>query len=193
MKERRRGADLEAALLDAAWEELEERGYAGLTMEGVAARAGTSRPVLARRWDEKAKLAIAAIRQQLAKSRLDVKDHGDLRTELLEFLDNLSNRTKIMIAVFDIFSSEYFHKRGEETLQDMRDTFLEGRVDTLTPILDRAVSRGEIDLEKLFPPISTLLNDLSRHHVIMNFSPPSLTLRIAWVDSIFLPLVRRTE
>src|SRR5690606_37471793 len=40
MKGRRRGTDLEEALLEATWMELTERG-GGLTMEGVAARAGT--------------------------------------------------------------------------------------------------------------------------------------------------------
>ena len=48
---RRRGPELEAALLDAAWAELDENGYSALTMEAVAARAGTSRPVIARRDD----------------------------------------------------------------------------------------------------------------------------------------------
>ena len=45
---RRRGTALEAALLEAAWDELSEVGYAALTMEGVAARARTSRAVLYR-------------------------------------------------------------------------------------------------------------------------------------------------
>ena len=51
---RRRGATLERALLDAAWEELQESGYARLTMERVADRAGTSRAVIYRRWRNRA-------------------------------------------------------------------------------------------------------------------------------------------
>jgi AcrR family transcriptional regulator len=47
---RRRGTALEDAILDAAWTELIEHGYANLTLESVAKRSGTSRPVLARRW-----------------------------------------------------------------------------------------------------------------------------------------------
>lgn len=189
MKERRRGADLEQALLEAAWEELEEHGYAALTMESVAARAGTSRPVLARRWDGKAALAIAAIRQQMAKYPLTVEDCGDLRTELLEFLDHLSNRARGIAAVFTLFTSEYF-QNGSTKPQDLRTALLEGNTDALAPILDRAVGRGEVDPEKLFPPVVTLLIDLFRHHAIMSFSLPSPTLRTAWVDTIFLPLVR---
>ena len=46
--QRRRGPELEAALLDAVWWELAETGYARLTMEGVAARANTGKQVLYR-------------------------------------------------------------------------------------------------------------------------------------------------
>src|ERR1700685_1894437 len=59
---RRRGAALEHALLDAAWQELQESGYAKLTMERVADRAGTSRAVIYRRWRSRPDLVIAAMR-----------------------------------------------------------------------------------------------------------------------------------
>src|SRR5580704_17603611 len=59
---RRRGEALETALLDAAWEELQAVGYAGLTTEAVADRAGTSRAVIYRRWPKRAELVIAALR-----------------------------------------------------------------------------------------------------------------------------------
>jgi AcrR family transcriptional regulator len=190
MKERRRGSDLEDALLEATWAELTERGYAGLTMEGVAARAGTSRPVLARRWDGKAKLAIAAIRQRMAKYPLDVADRGDVRTELLEFLEHLSNRAAGIAAAFTLFSSDYFQENSS-TPQELRAALRSGDTNPLTAIFDRAVARGEIDREKLIPPIAALLHDLFRHHAIMTFSAPSPALRTAWVDSIFLPLVRK--
>ena len=194
MKGRRRGAALEKALLKAAWAELEEYGYAGLTMTGVAARAGTSRPVLARRWDGKADLAIAAIRQQITKYPLKVADHGDLRTELLEYLERASGRaTGIAAVAFTLFASEYFQQTRSTPL-DFRTTLAGGKTgasNALTEILDRAVERGEIDPDKLVFPVATLLSDLFRSHVIMTFSPPPLALRTAWVDSIFLPLVRR--
>jgi AcrR family transcriptional regulator len=189
MKERRRGVDLEKALLDAAWAELTAYGYGGLTMDGVAARAGTSRPVLARRWSGKTELAIAAIRQQMAKSPLVVPDRGDVRTELLEFLKRASDRAVGIAAAFTIFTSDYFQETSSRP-QDLRTLLTEGETQALSPILDRAVSRGEIDRKKLIPPVATLLRDLFRYHVIMHFSPPPPALRTTWVDSIFLPLVR---
>ena len=61
---RRRGPQLEAALLEAAWDELIEVGFAVLTMESVAARAHTGVAVLYRRWANKDELVLAFLRQR---------------------------------------------------------------------------------------------------------------------------------
>src|SRR4030088_534603 len=60
---RRRGAELEQAILRAAAEELTESGYGGMTMERVARRAGTNKNTIYRRWPNRAALGIAAYRQ----------------------------------------------------------------------------------------------------------------------------------
>ena len=80
---RRRGDALERALLDAAWEELTEAGYANMTMDGVAARARTSKPVLYRRWPTRAQLVIAAVRAHLPEvTPAGIRDTGSLRGDL---------------------------------------------------------------------------------------------------------------
>jgi AcrR family transcriptional regulator len=79
--ERRRGSRLEDAILDAAWAELVERGYPGLTLEGVAKRAGTSRPVLHRRWQSRTALATAALGRHIAQHPIVVPDLGSVRDE----------------------------------------------------------------------------------------------------------------
>src|SRR5664279_3898962 len=61
-KHRRRGEDLETALLDATWEEFKAVGFYDLTIAAVAQRAGTSRAVLYRRWPGKVELVAAAAR-----------------------------------------------------------------------------------------------------------------------------------
>src|SRR5262249_46134400 len=60
---RRRGAALDAAIRRAAADELAASGYAGLTMEKVASRAGTNKNALYRRWPNRLALGIAAYRQ----------------------------------------------------------------------------------------------------------------------------------
>lgn len=192
MTERRRGENLEGAILDAAWSEISERGYASLTMDAVAARAGTSRPVLARRWDSRAALAIAALRRRMADYPVEVPDRGDIRAELMEMLDLAARRASALAITFVIFSTEYLHDKGG-TPNDLRASLLEGEVDTLAAILERGVKRGETDAAKLTQPIANLLSDLFRQHVLTTWSAPDQALRAAWIDTIFLPLVRTSS
>src|SRR5579863_6163266 len=77
-RSRRRGEVLEAALLDAAWAELQAVGYAGLTMEAVADRAGTSRAVLYRRWRNRPELVIAAMRRHRPMLSGEIPRHRQL-------------------------------------------------------------------------------------------------------------------
>ncbi len=71
-----RAGHTDAVALRAAWEEVSEVGYAQLTMEGVAARAGTSKPVLYRRWPNRAALVLAAMRRQVVPISSDIPDTG---------------------------------------------------------------------------------------------------------------------
>src|SRR6516165_6167209 len=81
---RRRGAALDEAILRAAADELTASGYAGLTMEKVASRAGTNKNALYRRWPNRLALGIAAYRQ-LSRT-VPLPDTGTLRGDALELL-----------------------------------------------------------------------------------------------------------
>ena len=83
---RRRGAALDDALLDAAWQELVERGYGALTFDSVAQRAATSRPVIARRWATKPDLVRAAVGHELLRQVIAIPDTGSLREDTLALL-----------------------------------------------------------------------------------------------------------
>src|SRR5580700_7651983 len=85
-RQRRRGEELEAALLEAAWEELVEAGFAKMTMESVAARAKTGVAVLYRRWPNKEDLVLAAIRHFRAAHPIDIPDTGSLRDDMIALL-----------------------------------------------------------------------------------------------------------
>ena len=78
MSTRRRGEELERAILRAAAEELRESGYAGMTMDRVAARAGTNKNAIYRRWPHRAALGIAAYRR-LSDDVMPKPDTGTLR------------------------------------------------------------------------------------------------------------------
>src|ERR1022692_411234 len=79
---RRRGEQLENAIFDAILGELAEVGYHRLTMEGVAARAGTGKGALYRRWPSRESLVLAALRGRLP-SLDEQPDTGSVRGDLV--------------------------------------------------------------------------------------------------------------
>lgn len=100
---RRRGEELEGALLDAAWQELQATGYGGLTFEGVATRARTSKPVLYRRWPTKADLVVAAMKQAGLFERRELPDTGSLREDVLVSLRNFNDSRADFITAIGLY------------------------------------------------------------------------------------------
>jgi AcrR family transcriptional regulator len=189
---RRRGAALEDAILDAAWAELVERGYPGLTLEGVAKRAGTSRPVLYRRWPSRTALATAALGRQIAQNPIVVPDLGNIRDEVCLLLRRLSDRARPDLIRL-IFDMQQDLAAEHSSLADMRARIRAQIVDSdiMRVIIGRALARGEIAAERLTPRIVSLPTDLARHEILMTFEPLSDEAIREIVEQVFLPLVRR--
>ncbi|MFG2298037.1 TetR/AcrR family transcriptional regulator [Streptomyces sp. NPDC048603] len=80
---RRRGAELEGAIIDAAIEQLCEVGWKSLTMEGVAAGAHTGKAAVYRRWSSKADLVADALEARLPPL-LEASDTGSIRGDLVQ-------------------------------------------------------------------------------------------------------------
>ncbi len=188
--ERRRGKALEDAVLDAAWSELLDAGYARFTMETVAARAHTSRPVLYRRWQNRADLAIAAIRHIMHKHPVNIPNTGNVRGDLIALLQQFSKERALFAAFISLQMGEYFSETNS-SLADLRASLLQGNHSQLDVVLARGVERGEIDRSKLTPRIVSLPVDLLRHEVLMTFKPVPTAVLAEVVDDIFLPLVRK--
>ena len=188
--ERRRGSRLEDAILDAAWAELVERGYPGLTLEGVAKRAGTSRPVLYRRWPSRTALATAALGRHIAQNPIVVPDLGSVRDEICLLLRLMSDRVRPdMIRL--VFDMQKDLADQHSNLADMR-AHLRAQIvdsDVMRPILARAIDRGEIAAARLTPRIVSLPTDLARHEILMTFERLSDEAIKEIVDGVFLPLV----
>ncbi|KQR54431.1 hypothetical protein ASF88_06485 [Leifsonia sp. Leaf336] len=184
---RRRGAELESALLEAAWDELDENGYSALTMEAVAARAGTSRPVIARRWPTRSELALAAIRHHFAAEPIQVPDHGTLRDDLLDYLRQ-ANERRSQLAVPLMLRFNGILGDGNGGLADLRDQLIGGRPTGLDVLLDRAQARGELDRVTLPPMVEQLPFMLLRHELLMRMGPADDATIVSIVDDVFLPL-----
>jgi AcrR family transcriptional regulator len=185
---RRRGAALEDAILDAAWAELIERGYTDMTLETVAKRAGTSRPVLHRRWPSRTKLATAALGRYLALNPIEIPDLGSVGAEMSLLLRKLSDRARpdLVRLVFDMMGDL---ADAKSNLADVRGEITNGRL--IRTILDRGIARGELDPDRLTPRIVSLPTDLARHEMLMTLASLSDDVIREIVEDIFMPLVRR--
>ncbi|NEW39460.1 TetR/AcrR family transcriptional regulator [Nocardia cyriacigeorgica] len=187
--ERRRGDALEAAILDAAWDELTARGYTDLTIDSVARRAGTSKPVLYRRWADKQKLVEAAVVRSYAVEPIIAADTGSLRGDLIATLTELSEKRAPFLAQLSVLMAGYFAET-DSSFARLSDMFRAGRRSGRDEIMNRAIERGELDPAKLTPRIAALPFDLIRGETIMALRPVTPEVIEEIVDTIFLPLVR---
>lgn len=186
---RRRGAELEDALLDAAWQELQAGGYAGLTYDAVAARAGTSKPVLYRRWPGKADLVVAAMHHAGMFARRELPDTGSLRGDVLTGLRNFNEMRADFITTISVYLANIASDTGLSPAE-LRDRLLGERAGSGTVLLDRAAARGEIPARRWPAGLRTMPFDLFRHDLLLTLArvPEERILEI--VDDLWLPLLR---
>lgn len=186
---RRRGAALEEAILHAAAEELAESGYAGLTMDRVARRAGTNKNTIYRRWPNRAALGIAAYRQ-MSVATMHVPDTGELRADVLELLRS-ANRTWSS-PIGGILRALLAGARDDpQLLERIHEQSGDAGSAVWLTILARAVARGEAAPAALHPRVATVAIALLRNEYVTRgypSVPDSVIVEI--VDEVYLPLVR---
>jgi AcrR family transcriptional regulator len=132
------------AILDAAIEELQEQGYASLTVDAIAARAGTGKQTIYRWWHSKADVVLDAI-LDLAATRIAVPDEGSLDADLTAFLMATFRQRGQRPALIGLMAHAVLDPAFATAF---RDRFLFARRAALRGILTRAVERGEIALEE---------------------------------------------
>ena len=119
-RRRRRGASLEAAILEAAWEELVAVGYPVLTMEAVATRAHASKPVLYRRWSNRPELVLAAVRHHAKIASTEVPDTGSLRGDVLALLREVSERSAELAGLYQLSARRVLPRNRPAALRATR-------------------------------------------------------------------------
>ena len=144
------------AILDATLGILLEQGYRGVTIEGVAARAGVGRPTIYRRWPSKPAVVVAALVQS-DRLALPAPDTGSLRNDLIaeqrhqiERMNSPDARRVTAGLIADLADDP-------ELADTYVSQFLAPRRATVWEVLQRGVDRGELDADVDFAFIYDLL------------------------------------
>ncbi|MFI6928694.1 TetR/AcrR family transcriptional regulator [Nonomuraea spiralis] len=186
---RRRGAALEEAILRAAADELTASGYAGLTMDKVAARAGTNKNAIYRRWPNRLALGIAAYKR--LATTVSPPDTGELRGDVLELLRRANRYWSSPLGAIlrDLLAAA---GGATEFLAQLQEESDDGVAAPWLAVLERAVSRGEAAPESLRPRVATVAIVLLRNEFMVRGAPSAPDdVLVEIVDEVFLPLVRR--
>ncbi|SEK60479.1 transcriptional regulator, TetR family [Nonomuraea pusilla] len=185
-RRRRRGAELQTVLLEAAWQELRAVGYHELTYDAVAARARTSRTVLYRRWPHRRDLVLAAMRQQVPAPP-PIPDTGSLRTDLLTLLRLVSSRMIELAPVLQVIGDG---RADDSDLTDyLRERVTQAGTREMDALLQRAVLRGEINHARTPARVAAAPITLVSVETLIHRRPLPETALTEIVDQIALPLL----
>lgn len=175
--------------MDAGWEQLLDAGYAGFTIDAVAARSASARSVLYRRWPTRLDLLEAVIRRRGEVDVIPTPDTGTLRGDTLAVLTDFNDRRSQAMGFFAALLGAYFDDSGGSPSK-LRALFVPDGPGIMGTIAERAVARGEL---AEMPParILDLPADLLRHELFMTMAAVSPETIREIVDDVFLPLATR--
>jgi AcrR family transcriptional regulator len=122
---------------------LDEIGYAGLTIEGIAARSGAGKQTIYRWWPSKADVLLDALATK-ADLHIPIEDTGAYETDLRAFLNATFElgRQKLTLTTLRALMAEA--QIDERFGEHFRTAFLKRRRDALQAIIDRAADRGDL-------------------------------------------------
>lgn len=138
-----RSEDARQAVLRAADDLLAEKGFGGVTIEGIAAAAGVAKQTVYRWWSSKIDVLLDAFLEDAAQE-LTPTDHGDLGLDLREHLRQLAHFLTAADAGA-VFKALIGHAQHDpEFAATLRAHYLDEqrRRDRLP--LERAIERGEL-------------------------------------------------
>jgi AcrR family transcriptional regulator len=141
---RPRDVNADSAILWATLELLYLRGYGGLTVDDVAARAGVARTTVYRRWPSKEVLVAAAVSDRAA-STFTMPDTGTTRGDLEELVRlaaaGLTGATGVVMRTLirEAGQSELLRALVQGIVSSRRELYLE--------VIDRGIARGDLPVD----------------------------------------------
>jgi AcrR family transcriptional regulator len=135
----RRGATVEAGILEAAGALLAERGFE-LSVDEVAARAGVHRSNVYRRWETKPQLVAAALRH-VAQRMVVVRSTGDVPADLQDAAVQVARSLRAGAGRNLLRAALAAGGADSEITAVVRD-FFAARYATVVPLIEQGVAEG---------------------------------------------------
>lgn len=184
---RRRGAALEDAIRGAVLDLLREQGVAGVTMEAVAVRARTSKPVLYRRWEDRAALLRDTL-VPLAMQAIPHEDTGSYRDDMLAILNGWAAffagpEGAIAPAIVGAMPHD------PELAEAFRDGVISWRKREMAAVVSRGIARGEVRDDVRLDVARELGQAILWHRFLITGDPITPELIEHIVDRILIPYV----
>ena len=138
---RPRDRSLDDRILEQLLALLGSHGYAGLTLDELAARSGVAKTTILRRWPSKAAVAAAGL-ERLALQSVDVPDSGALRGDLLALLHGA---VQTFVRGGGQFIARLIREAGHHPeITDLVYTVIHTRRQAYRRVLALAIARGEL-------------------------------------------------
>jgi AcrR family transcriptional regulator len=139
---RPRDPDLDRVILDATISLLAEDGFARMSIEQVAVRAGVGKPTIYRRWPSKVDLVIAALSRPGAERSPSCE--GSVRERLTNLIEELCTSVLKEPAKSVLAALVAEIPRDPELTSAVREAFLAKRQETAFALLREGVASGEL-------------------------------------------------
>lgn len=137
-----RSAAVNQAIVEATLAELVERGYAELTFDRVAARAGVHRTTLYRRWANKEELTAEVLLAQTARS-VPMPDTGSTRSDLRALVASIAANLSAPGSE-QIVRALLSDAARTPALAAVSERFWGERFALVGQVVERAVARGDL-------------------------------------------------
>ena len=191
--QRKRGAALEGAILDAAYTELSDVGYTAFSVEAVAARARTGKASIYRRWPSKQELVLDVLADRLPSAAdCGISPHWDDSVTTADALRQIACSISQVLHspagdAMRAIKCEAFSDPELARLID--DRFQAPRRAALLTLLARGVERGEVRPDAVSPLIADVLPAVLSHRIVLQREPVDESTITEIMERIIIPLV----
>ncbi|MER5488452.1 TetR/AcrR family transcriptional regulator [Streptomyces sp. NPDC002812] len=187
---RRRGPELERAILDAVLEQLSTDGWNALTMEGVASGAQTGKAALYRRWPSKADLVAEALRTRLPPLGR-IPDLGSAREDLYAVCVRMRDvmRSRAGQALRTVLH-ECDHIHAERFRDLVRAGLYEPAHGLIGELVRRGIARGDVRPDATGPLLVEVIPALMMYRAKVCGSEWVDAEIAEMIDGVMVPLLR---